>query len=70
MRFIGVICAAAAALGLIDTFQAMDEPNAHVMMGTALSLYPIEQVCAELLAPSQKTHPCTSPMEILPDYQP
>jgi DNA-binding transcriptional MerR regulator len=37
---------------LIEQFQDLDEQAAHVMMGSLLSLYPIEQVCAELIVPT------------------
>src|SRR5262249_13656075 len=37
---------------LIEQFQDLDEQAAHVMMGSLLSLYQIEQVCAELIVPT------------------
>ncbi len=37
---------------LIEIFQNMDEKTAHVMMGSLLSLYSIEQVCVDLIAPT------------------
>jgi DNA-binding transcriptional MerR regulator/methanogenic corrinoid protein MtbC1 len=37
---------------LIETFRNLDEPMAHVIMGTILSIYPVEQVCIELITPT------------------
>jgi MerR family transcriptional regulator, light-induced transcriptional regulator len=37
---------------LIDTFRNLDEPMAHMIMSTMLSIYPVEQVCIELITPT------------------
>ncbi len=37
---------------LVEAFQNLDEQSAHSMMGVMLSLYPIEQVCLELITPT------------------
>lgn len=37
---------------LVEAFQNLDEQSAHIMMGVMLSLYPIEQVCIELITPT------------------
>ncbi|GCE26081.1 MerR family transcriptional regulator [Dictyobacter alpinus] len=37
---------------LIDIFRDMDEQAAHVLMGTMLSFYSVEQVCSNLIVPT------------------
>ncbi|GCF10332.1 MerR family transcriptional regulator [Dictyobacter arantiisoli] len=37
---------------LIEVFQDMNELEAHVLMGNMFSLYPVEQVCGELIVPT------------------
>ncbi len=37
---------------LIETFRNLDEPMAHIIMGTMLSIYPVEQICIELITPT------------------
>ncbi len=36
---------------LLKAFQQLDEQSAHMIMGSLLSLYPIEQICIELIMP-------------------
>lgn len=37
---------------LIDAFRNLDEPMAHMIMGSILSIYPVEKVCTQLIAPT------------------
>ncbi|HEY4389256.1 MAG TPA: cobalamin-dependent protein [Ktedonobacteraceae bacterium] len=37
---------------LIETFLNFDEPMAHMIMGTMLSIYSVEQICTSLIAPT------------------
>ncbi|GAC1361424.1 MAG: cobalamin-dependent protein [Ktedonobacteraceae bacterium] len=37
---------------LLEAFQNLDEQRAHFVMGLMLSLYPVEQVCLELVTPT------------------
>jgi DNA-binding transcriptional MerR regulator len=37
---------------LIEAFRRLDEPTATMMMGSMLTIYPVEQVCTELITPT------------------
>ncbi len=37
---------------LIEAFRLLDEPAATMMMGSMLTIYPVEQVCTELITPT------------------
>ena len=37
---------------LIDAFQRLDEATASMLMGTLVAVYPIEQVCSEIITPT------------------
>jgi DNA-binding transcriptional MerR regulator len=37
---------------LIEAFRVLDEPAATMMMGSMLTIYPVEQVCTDLITPT------------------
>ncbi|HYX49381.1 MAG TPA: B12-binding domain-containing protein, partial [Ktedonobacteraceae bacterium] len=37
---------------LLEAFQALDESTAEILMASMLAIYPVEQVCAKLIAPT------------------
>ncbi len=37
---------------LIEVFQVLDEPTANMLMASMLAIYPVEQVCTELITPT------------------
>lgn len=50
--YAGVYNMQSARESLLEAFQNLDEQSAHAMMEVMLSLYPIEQVCLELITPT------------------
>src|SRR5581483_1689890 len=42
----------AARWRIIDAFQHFDEAGAHILMSSMLAIYPIEQVCTDLITPT------------------
>ncbi len=38
--------------GLLEAFNRLDEPTAHALLASMLAVYPVEQVCMELITPT------------------